>query len=287
MLLATLFTAQAAELKQKTVQAWQEYVESASASMQERLRPGAHFLKVDDDQLWISKVRAGEILVLHGGSQGLNKVPSGLIHHWFGVALIQQTTLDQVLSVVRDHAHYKDFYYPTVVDSKTLSTNGLEDRFSMVLVNNSLLAKTAFASDYECRYIRVSDQRWYSISESTRIQEIEDYGTPSDHMLREGEGKGLLWRLFSISRFEERDGGVYIEFEAIVLSSDIPISLRWMIEPIVRRVSKGSLMTSLQQTEGAVRASVTLAESSPQSQEVFRAPLRAAETPLHVRGRER
>ena len=278
MLLATLFTAQAAELKQKTVQAWQEYVESAKASMQGRLRPGAHFLKVDDDQLWISKVRAGEILVLHGGSQGLTKVPSGLIHHWFGVAFIERTTLDQVLSVVRDHAHYKDFYYPTVVDSKTLSTNGLEDRFSMVLVNNSLLAKTAFASDYECRYIRVSDQRWYSISESTRIQEIENYGTPSEHMLREGEGMGLLWRLFSISRFEERDGGVYIEFEAIVLSRDIPISLRWMIEPVVRRVSKSSLTMSLRQTEDAVRTGVTLADSRPQIHEILRVPSRTTET---------
>jgi len=45
----------------------------------------------------------------------------------------------------------------------------------MVMVNNSLLAKTAFASDYECRYIRVIDQRCYS--ESTRIQEVENYGT--------------------------------------------------------------------------------------------------------------
>ena len=111
--------------------------------------------------------------------------------------------LNQVLSVVRDHAHYKDFYYPAVVDSKTLS----EGRFSMVMVNNSLLAKTAFASDYECRYIRVIDQRCYSVSESTLIQEVENYGTTSEHMLRESEVKGLLWRLFSITRFEGRDGG--------------------------------------------------------------------------------
>jgi hypothetical protein len=105
-------------------------------------------------------------------------------------------------------------------------------------------------------------------------------------MLREGEGTGLLWRLFSITRFEERDGGIYIELEAIALSRDIRASLRWMIEPIVRRVSKSSLITSLQQTEGAVRASVALADSRPQSREIFRAPLRPADTYLHVRGRE-
>jgi hypothetical protein len=32
----------------------------------------------------------------------------------------------------------------------------------------------------------------------------------------------------AISR--KRDGGVYIEFEAIVLSRNITISLRWMVE---------------------------------------------------------
>jgi hypothetical protein len=276
--LVFVFTAQATELKQETVKAWQEYVAAATARMQERLRPGVHFLKVDEDQHWISDVRSGEILVSYGGSQGLTKVPSGLIHDWFGAAFIAGTTLNQVLSVVRTYDRYKEFYHPAVADSKTLSTDRLEDRFSMVLVNNSLLVGTALASDYKCRYVRVSDRRWYSISESTRIQEIENSGTATQYMLREGEGKGLLWRLLSITRFEERDGGVYMELEAIALSRDIPVSLRWMVAPIVRRMSRSSLITSLQQTEGAVRASVTLADLRPQSQEIFRAPLRTVET---------
>jgi len=57
----------------------------------------------------------------------------------------------------------------------------------------------------------------------------------------------------------ERDGGVYVEFEAIGLSRDIPASMRWLIDPIVRRVSRRSLLTSLQQTEKAVRLRTELA----------------------------
>jgi hypothetical protein len=245
-------------LKQETLKAWQDYVGSATAGMQERLRPGNHFLKIDEDKRWISEVRSGEILVSHGGSQGLTKVQSGLIHDWLGAVFIGGTTLSQVLPVIRDYNQYRELYRPAVVDSKALSTDGREDRFSMVLVNNSVLVKTALDCDYKCRYVRVTDRRWYSVSESTRIQEIEDYSTPNQRMLPEGEGKGLLWRLFSITRFEERDGGVYIELEAIALSRDIPVSLRWMIEPIVRRVSRNSLITSLQQTETALRAGVAL-----------------------------
>jgi hypothetical protein len=278
IVLAGVFTAQATELKQETVKAWQDYVRSATARMEERLRPGVPFLKIDEDQHGVSNVRKGQIHVSHGGLQSLTTVPSGLIHDWFGAAFIERTTLNQVLSVVRDYNKYGKFYQPTVADSKTLSTDGLEDRFSMVLVNKSLLVQSALTGDYKCVYVRVNDRRWYSVTESTRIQEIENHDTPSQRMLEEGEGNGLLWRLFSITRFEERDGGVYIELEAIALSRDIPVSLRWMVEPIVRRVSKSSLIMSLRQTEDAVRGDMIVADSRSQMQEILRAPSRTAET---------
>jgi hypothetical protein len=100
----------------------------------------------------------------------------------------------------------------------------------------------------------VDDRRLYSTSRTTRIQEVTEYGTPTQRMLPEGEGRGIIWRVFSITRCAERDGGVYVEFEAIGLSRDIPASLRWIVEPIVRRTSRASLSTSLRQTETAVRS---------------------------------
>ena len=62
-----------------------------------------------------------------------------------------------------------------------------------------------------------------------------------------------------MTRYEEREGGVYIEIEAIALSRDIPASLRWLVEPVVRRVAKASLTNSLQQTRDAVKSSCSLA----------------------------
>jgi hypothetical protein len=259
------FTARATELKQETVNAWQEYVQSATARMQECLRPENHFLTIDNEQDSLTRVRSGEILVSPGGSGSLKKIPSGLIHDWLGTVFIEHATLNNVLSVVRDYDRYKVFYPPSVVDSRAIARGGREDRFSMVLMNKSIFLKTALDSDYECSYVRVSDRRWYSISETTRIQEIENYGAPGQRVLREDEGNGFIWRGFSITRFEERDGGVYIELEAIALSRDIPISLRWVVEPIVRRISTTSLTTSLRQTEDAVRAGVTVANCNTPS----------------------
>jgi hypothetical protein len=184
------------------------------------------------------------------------KVPSGLIHHWIGAGFIPNVTLDDVLPVVRSYERYKDFYHPSVIDSKLIAKSETRDEFSMLLANKSVIAKTALDSDYESSFTRLDDRRWNSITESTRIQEIAEYGTSSQRTRAENEGTGLIWRLYSITRYEERDGGVYIELEAIALSRDIPFTLRWMVEPIVRRISRSSLMTSLQQTEEAVRAEV-------------------------------
>jgi len=194
---------------------------------------------------------------LHNGSKGLTNVPSGLIHDWSGAAFIPGATLNQVFSVTRDYDHFKDFYYPNVVDSRTLPSGHAESRFSMVLMNKSAVVNVAIHGDYRCLFFRVNERRWYSVSETTSMREIEDYGTPKQRELNDGQGKGLLWRLFSIARFEERDGGVYVELEAIALSRDIPVSVRWLIEPIVSRLSRSSLITSLRQTEDAVRSRTT------------------------------
>jgi hypothetical protein len=262
VLLAFVFTAQAADLKRETLAAWEVYVGSAAAQMQERLRSDRPFLKLDEDQDSRSRVRNDEIIVLQNGSSGLKNVPSGLIHDWSGAAFIPGATLNQVFSVTRDYDHFKNFYHPSVVDSRTLSSGQAESRFSMVLMNKSAVVNVAIDADYRCSFFRVNEHRWYSICETTRMREIEDYGTPKQRELNDWQGKGLLWRLFSIARFEERDGGVYVELEAIALSRDIPVSVRWLIEPIMSRLSRSSLLTSLRQTEGAVRSRTTLVSLS-------------------------
>ena len=266
--LITLFfpaTIHAARLEPITSKQWEEYVESASMRMEQRLSPGKTFLWVDEIPDRLAKVRAGDVVVSPVGPQNPKRVPSGLIHDWVGAVFIAHATLRDVLDVVNDYARYKDWYQPTVIDSKVITTSKTTDRFRMLLVNRSLLLKTAFDTDYESCYVHVDDRRGYSVFRTTRVQEIEEYGAATQHTLHEGEGSGIIWRLFGIARYIERDGGVYIELEAIGLSRDIPASLRWIVEPIVRRVSRGSLSTSLRQTANAVRLQAEFANRSGRS----------------------
>jgi hypothetical protein len=165
--------------------------------------------------------------------------------------------------VVRDYAHYKDYYHPTVIDSRTVQVTPNTDRFSTLLMNKALFMKVALDNEYECSYMPVRPGRSYSITNAVRVQEIEGYGQTDEHKLPAGQGSGFLWRLHGITRYQEADGGVYIEIEAMVLSREIPAAMHWAVDPIVRRVSKSSLITSLRQTQAAVNSSGQIVSGQP------------------------
>jgi hypothetical protein len=249
----------AADLRPEAVQRWDEYVAMVDERNQAHLARGNSFLASDEIPGQTTKLHGGEIIVTPADKHIPLKVCSGLIHDWVGAAYIPNTTIGDVLSIVRNYDRYVEFYQPNVVMSKALRKTEWNDHYSIVMMNKSVVAKTALDADYKITYVAVDERRWYSIGESTRIQEIAEYGTPAQHILPENHGTGLIWRIHTVTRFEEKDGGVYIEFEAVVLSRDIPSAFRWMVEPIVRRVSRSSLTTSLRETESAVFASSRIA----------------------------
>lgn len=246
-----------ATLKPETVNEWNGYVRVVTAEMQQHLQPGQPFIRAFTLDDLARRVRSGETVVFPS-RQTPQRVSNGLIHDWTGITFIPNATVDDVLSTVRDYEHYKNFYSPAVMEAKTVENTPSKDRFSIVLVNKPIVAKTAFNGEYESSYVQIDGHRWYSVSETTRMREVQNYGTREQRMLDENEGSGLIWRLLTLTRYEQQDGGVYVEVEAVALSRDIPGSLRWIINPIVRRVSRNSLLISLEQTSTAVASRDTV-----------------------------
>jgi len=243
----------AATLKPESKEAWDAYLQQAMAAMQARIQPGAHFLWLDDEPGRVEHVRTiGPYIVPVGHIP--RHVPSGLIHDWLGAGFIPNVTIADILQVVRDYDHYADVYHPGVIASKLRSTDGMKDFFFLRFANKSVVAKTALDSEGEATYIRLDEHRWYAFSNTIHIREIDKLGTPGQHTLPKDQGSGYIWRLSSITRVEERDGGVYGELEALALSRDIPAAFRAFVSPIVRRVSRDSLATSLHQTRLAIEA---------------------------------
>jgi len=253
----------AADLRPETVAAWDDYVRAVSDAQERRARPGGNFLWTFEDPARIAKALDGDIVVAPAPGPSPRKVPGGLIHHWMAAAFVPNAKLNDVLQVTQDYDRYREFYRPSVIASKMVARELAGDCFSMVLMNKALFLKTTLDADYQATNVRVDERRFYSISKTTRVQEIEDYGQAREHRFREGEGNGYIWKLFGVVRLAELGEGVYVEVEAIALSREIPGGVRLLVEPIVRRVSRNALLISLQQTEDAVRASVgTMARSA-------------------------
>jgi hypothetical protein len=140
-----------------------------------------------------------------------------------------------------------------VIDSRLLSRDNREINFSMQWIKKALWITTVMEADYKANYFVRDENSRYGFVWSTRVQDVVNYGQPSEHKLPPGTGSGFIWRLFSISRFMERDGGVYVELEAMALSRGVPACMAWLVNPVVRRLSQSSMVTSLGETREAVR----------------------------------
>lgn len=246
----------ASELKEQTQAAWESYIHSACSRAEARARESS-FLRINDLPERRLHVHAGETLVWREGDVHAAAVPHGLIHDWMGAVFIPKATIADVLAVSRDYDRFAEIYKPAVIKAKELGTVGNDDRFSMLLMQKVLFVTAAMEGEYETRYVQVSAKRWYSISQSTRLQAIEKFGSPDMRVLPPDRGPGYVWRLYSFTKFDESDGGVYIEMEALGLSRDVPSLLRWLVDPIVEHLPRNSVHATLEETRDAVLARIS------------------------------
>ncbi len=250
--LAAPHAASAWDLKQQTVDAWDAYVHSALARMKTRLTD-ATFLWSDETPEIRQRVKDGEIVVSPMRGNGRTAVPGGLIHHWIGAVFIPNTSLNDVLAVLHDYDHYKDFYQPTVADSKCRACAASPHEYFLRLYKKVMFITSVTDVEYESPNFRIDDHRSYSLAWSTSIREVQDSGKPTESRGSPGRGNGYLWRMQSISRYQQRDGGVFMELEAPALSRTIPFSYGWVVSPVVSQLSRTELSTSLGQSRDAVR----------------------------------
>jgi hypothetical protein len=252
LVVSAVAAANAASLTPDTTAAWDRYLQTVDARTQARLDGRKCFLWVDEEPSRKQQVQQGEILVWHPNHSGSLAIPHGLIHDWNGAAFIPNVSVADVLAVLQDYGRYQDFYKPAVIASKPLSQMGDNYTFSMLWMQKALFVTAAVNANYHSTYFQIDDKRWYSITRSTEVREIQNYGDAEQLELPPGIGHGFLWKVYSGARYEQRDGGVYVEMEGLVLSRDIPVSLRWLVTPVVERLARNSVAASLRQTRDAV-----------------------------------
>ena len=157
-----------------------------------------------------------------------------------------QSQLEEIPLVFEDV-----IYKPEVVGSRVISHNGNDYRIFLRLLKKKVIT-VVLNSEHEVKYIPIDKARWRSVSRTTKISEVENAGKPNEHEKPPGTGEGFLWKLDSYWRFEERDGGVWLECEAVSLTRDVPTGLGWIVEPIIRDLPKESLANTLRATRTAL-----------------------------------
>jgi hypothetical protein len=157
------------------------------------------------------------------------------------------------LRLIQDYDNHKNIYQPEVIASRLISHRGNDFRIFLRLLKQKIMT-VVLDTDHEVHYRSLDPTRWVCRSYTTRIAEVEHAGTPRESVLPPDTGNGFLWRLYSYWRFQERKGGVYIECRAISLTRDVPLGLGWIIEPIIQKLPKESLINTLEATRRALHS---------------------------------
>ena len=245
-------------LHASTVQAFVNYVAKTDAQNTDSLRTGP-FLWVDglqgkDRTEVFAKLRAGEVEMRRlsvAGDGGNIEVPRGMIHDWEGIVFIPGANLDEVLKILQDYDHHATYYAPDVTKSRIESRKGEQSRVYMQFRRRQIVT-VVLNTEHDVTYYRDSALRAHSRSSAIRIAQVDDPGGPKEKERAPGEDDGFLWRMETWWRMEERDGGVYVQNEAVTLTRDIPTGLGWLIEPFITKIPEETLEFTLRATRKAL-----------------------------------
>jgi hypothetical protein len=249
---------QAVDRKPETDAAFNRYVQLSEQRMQNDLQSGP-FLWVDElptqqREAVSARLKRGEVATqrLETLERGASiPVPGGLIHHWVGLVFISGANLTQTLALLQGYDEHSRIYAPRVLRSKLIQHNG--DDFKVFLrLRETKIVTVVLDTEYDVHYVRLDSTRAYSRSYSTRVAEVDGAGQLGELEKPSGSDSGFLWRLNSYWRFSERDGGVYVQLEAISLTRDIPDGLGWLIRPFVTGIPSESLVFTLNRTREAL-----------------------------------
>ena len=253
----------AAELQPKTLKAFNQYVKAAEERMDHRERNPNDLLYIESlpkpefDSV-MATLKQGQVYVqripVRGPDGSSFDVPDGMIHHWVGDVFIPGRSVTSALEVLRDYDNFKNIYKPEVIRSRLVKREDEDDYTVYIRLQKQSIVTVTLDTWYHIHFTPVGKNSGYSRSVSTRIQQVDDAGTPSEHLEPVGNDSGYLWRINSYWRYQQYDNGVIVEWESISLSRDIPFLVAWFVNPLVRKIAREAVTDMLTATRKAVLA---------------------------------
>lgn len=199
-------------------------------------------------QIWVEAAEGGN-----------HAVPSGFLHDWVGYLFIPEANAQNLLAVLKDYSAYKDLYAPAVTASAPLSqrTNaesGERFEYRLSMVQNGFGVKTMLRATFESRYREISEHEGFSLTEATELQEVRRSEGGAEEDIPFAKAKGFVERSFTIVHYSEMNGGVIVRVESLVLSRDIPRTIRWIAMPLIRKFAAQTMTATLSRLNDGVVA---------------------------------
>jgi len=256
-LLAPLATAK--KLTPEAVTAFHRYVALTEQRMAADVSTGRFLwiegLPAGQREAAYARLQRGEVVIerleTRDSGQRAVPVPDGMIHHWLGVVFIPGASLAKTIAFLQDYDNQYKNYAPEVERSKLLSRSGNDFKIYLRLRRKKVVT-VVLNTEYVVHYAILGGDRATARSYSTRIAEVQNAGQQDEAEKPVGNDDGFLWRLNSYWRFWEKDGGVYVQLEAISLTRDIPAGLGWLVHPFITSIPKESLAFTLGRTGEAL-----------------------------------
>jgi len=246
--IACTVPAHATELKPDTAEAFQHYVQLTEARMQAERDDPQHFLYFDSlpkkqKQAMLDRLRNGQIVVEPMRTTDHGKpldVPGGMVHHWLAIGFMPGATLQQALALAQDYSRQQQIYGPDVQQAKVLSHDGQHYTVYFRFYRQAIVT-VVYNTDFSVDYFDPDNTRAYIVAHATRIAEVQNPGKPDEKEYPVGNDHGYMWRLNLYTRYEQKDGGVYMQEEFLALSRRVPAIFAWLVNPYVRSIPRDYL----------------------------------------------
>jgi hypothetical protein len=235
-----------AQPRPESERAFEQYASAVKARI-ERDRGTSRFLRLAGDPRLRARLRRGEVLAVAAKTLDLQPsiaIPGGQVQHWVGAGFMPGMTIERALPKLQDYDNRKRDMAPAIVESRILSR--AEDQFRVWLrMQQREMIAAVFDLILQITYRPRQGGQLEIESRTESIREVPGVDAPRGATTGD---RGLLWALDHFWRFAEQDGGVYAECEALVLSRQTPVMLRWIADPLVARASRRTLDGTLEDT---------------------------------------
>jgi hypothetical protein len=247
-----------AVIKAGTNEAWNGYVERSQNALAQQSADPTQLLSIEPGSPTLEPVQSHDGFLIRSPRGGGIPVPYGLVHHWYGTVFLPNTHIPELLVVLQDYDNYSAVYHPGVVESKLISREGDEFTYRLKFIQKGFGIKAGLIGDFKTTYCRVTDDSGYSVTRAINLTELADPGTPDEHALSLSQSHGYVERAFTVARYRQVQGGVYLQLETLTLSRDVPAAIRWMVSPLIQRFSRQTMADTLEKLRTRVLGTGTI-----------------------------